>query len=104
MQAYVRELIPELTKFSLEKKLNKDYFNRIEGVYNSTDKTKLTSEEVRLLEDVYKGFLKGGIKLPEAEQVLLKEYTEDNAKKFEELRKHYKNILTSIKNYTTTPN
>ncbi len=96
MQAYVRELIPELTKFSLEKKLNKDYFNRIEAVYNSTDKTKLTSEEVRLLEDVYKGFLKGGIKLPEAEQVLLKEYTEELAKLSQEFGE---NVLNATNEY-----
>ena len=96
MQAYVRELIPELTKFSLEKKLNKDYFNRIEGVYNSTDKTKLTSEEARLLEDVYKGFLKGGIKLPENEQIILKEYTEELAKLSQEFGENVLNATNEF--------
>lgn len=96
MQAYVRELIPELTKFSLEKKLNKAYFNRIEAVYKNTDKATLTSEEARLLEDVYKAFLKGGINLPEDQQAILKSYTEELAKLSQEFGE---NVLNATNEY-----
>ena len=80
MQVYSREVIAELTKFGLEKSLNLDNFKRVEEVYQTTDKSILSTEEFRLLDDVYKNALKGGINLPEKEKTILKEYSESLAK------------------------
>lgn len=80
MQLYSREVIAELTKFGLEQQLNLDNFKRVEAVYKTTDKSLLSSEQARLLEDVYKNAIKGGINLPENEKALLKEYSEELAK------------------------
>ena len=99
MQIYSRELIAELTKFGLEKKLNPDNFKRVEEVYNTTDKTQLSSEEFRLLDDVYKGYLKGGINLPENEKALLKEYSEELAKLSQEFGE---NVLNATNEFQFT--
>ena len=43
--------------------LNKDLFKRVKVVYDTTDKSKLTEAEQKLLEDTYKGFVRSGVGL-----------------------------------------
>jgi peptidyl-dipeptidase Dcp len=96
MQVYSREVIADLTSFGLEKSLNLDNFKRVEAVYNATDPQTLTSEEARLLHDVYKGYLKGGINLPEKEKAILKEYSEALAKLSQEFGE---NVLNATNDF-----
>ena len=96
MQLYSREVIAELTKFGLEQQLNLDNFKRVEAVYKTTDKSLLSSEQVRLLEDVYKNAIKGGINLPENEKALLKEYSEELAKLSQEFGENVLNATNEF--------
>ncbi len=43
--------------------LNKGLFKKVEAVYNTTDKSKLSGEQNKLLEDTYKGFVRSGVAL-----------------------------------------
>lgn len=96
MQVYSREVIADLTAFGLEKSLSLANFKRVEDVYLNTDKTTLSTEESRLLEDVYKGYLKGGINLPEKEKSLLKEYSETLAKLSQEFGENVLNATNEF--------
>src|SRR5690606_9582233 len=57
--------------------LNEKLFNRIKAVYDDTTGMNLTTEQFRLLEDKYKGFVRSGIMLGEAEKTRLREINKE---------------------------
>ena len=63
MPAIQRELAPKLAAFSDEINQNEALFQRIEAVYNSPDKAKLTPEEQRLTWRYWNNFVRSGAKL-----------------------------------------
>lgn len=63
MPAIQRELAPKLAAFSDEINQNEALFQRIEAVYNSPDKAKLTPEEQRLTWRYWNNFVRAGAKL-----------------------------------------
>jgi peptidyl-dipeptidase Dcp len=63
LEAVAKQVVPELSKHSDEILLNNALFRRIEAVYAQRDKLSLTREQLRLLEENYKNFLRGGAKL-----------------------------------------
>lgn len=73
MQALSRELSPLLSKHSDDISLNPALFARVKEVYENRDKFGLDKEQMRLLEDTYKDFVRGGANLPEEKQAELRE-------------------------------
>ncbi|HEX8821307.1 MAG TPA: M3 family metallopeptidase, partial [Archangium sp.] len=62
-QAIEREMAPRLAAFEDEITQNEKLFQRIEAVYNSPDKAKLTPEQQRLAWVYYTRFVRSGAKL-----------------------------------------
>jgi peptidyl-dipeptidase Dcp len=62
-QAVEREMAPVLAAFSDEITQNEKLFKRIEAVYNSPEKSKLTPEQQRLVWRIYTTFVRAGAKL-----------------------------------------
>lgn len=66
-QVIQREMAPRLAAFSDQINQNEALFKRIEAVYNSPDKTKLTAEQQRLAWHYYTTLVRAGARLtPEA--------------------------------------
>ncbi|NLS96521.1 MAG: M3 family metallopeptidase [Planctomycetaceae bacterium] len=63
LEAVAKQVVPELSKHSDEILLNDALFRRIEAVHDQRDKLNLTGEQLRLLEEDYKNFVRGGAKL-----------------------------------------
>src|SRR4051812_34675178 len=62
-QIVQREMAPKLAAFNDQITQNEILFKRIEAVYNSPDKKKLTSEQQRLVWLYYTNFVRSGAKL-----------------------------------------
>ena len=64
--------MPELVKFENEVAFNDKLFERVKYVYDHEYKT-LTGEDKRLLEETYKGFVRGGALLPKEKKIRLEQ-------------------------------
>ena len=73
MQQLAQELSPILTAYSSEIQLDQGLFNRIKEAYDNTDKSSLDAESLYLMEKIYKGFVRNGALLGEAEKAELKD-------------------------------
>lgn len=73
MQALSRELSPLLSKHSDDINLNPRLFARVKAVYEKRAELNLDKEQMKLLEETYKGFVRGGANLPEDKQARLRE-------------------------------
>jgi peptidyl-dipeptidase Dcp len=62
-QAVEREMAPKLAAFADEVTQNEKLFKRIEAVYNSPEKSKMTPEQQRLVWRIYTTFVRAGAKL-----------------------------------------
>ncbi|KAF2334250.1 M3 family metallopeptidase [Flavobacterium daemonense] len=63
-----RELSPKFSEFSDKINQNKKLFTRIEAVYNSKEKSKLTGEQQRLIWLYYTNFVRQGAQLNDADK------------------------------------
>ncbi len=63
LQALAQELMPKLSEHSNNVSLNEKLFARIKTVYENREKEQLNPEQLMLLEEVYKGFVRGGANL-----------------------------------------
>ncbi len=63
IQAITREVSPKLSEYHNYVSLNSKLFQRVKAVYQQKDQLKLTSEDLKLLEDSYKGFVRSGANL-----------------------------------------
>ena len=71
LQAIAKDIVPKLSEHSDEIRLSEPLFRRIEAVYEQKDDLDLTPEQLRLLEENYKSFVRGGAKLsPEKKERL----------------------------------
>ena len=73
MQALSKDLSPLLSKHSDDINLNPQLFARVKAVYDKRDQLGLDKEQMKLLEETYKGFVRGGANLPEDKQARLRE-------------------------------
>jgi len=73
MQALAPDLSGMITDYANEVNLNPDLFKRVKSVYES--KPELNSEQKMLLDDTYKGFIKGGADLDEEAKKRFREIT-----------------------------
>jgi peptidyl-dipeptidase Dcp len=72
-QAVQREMAPRLASFNDKITQNEALFKRIEAVYNSPDKQKLTAEQQRLSWLYYTNFVRAGARLDAASKTRLSE-------------------------------
>ncbi len=63
-----KEMAPKLAALSDKIVQNEKLFKRIEAIYNSPDKSKLTAEQQRLVWDYYQDFVRSGAKLSEKQK------------------------------------
>lgn len=73
IQALEQEFYPMLSKHSDDIRMNPKLFARVKAVYEQKDQLGLDKEQMKLLEETYKGFARGGANLPEADQAKLRE-------------------------------
>lgn len=78
-QVVQREMAPKLAAFNDKINQNEALFKRIEGVYNSPDKKKLTAEQQRLAWVYYTGFVRSGARLDAKAKARLSEINQQLA-------------------------
>lgn len=73
LRAIEKEVAPMLSKLNDDIKLNDKLFARIKAVKESEEAKKLPTAEARLLDDYYKGFVRGGANLNEEDKEKLRD-------------------------------
>ena len=81
-QAVQREMAPKLAAFNDQITQNEALFKRIETVYNSPDKKRLTPEQQRLVWFYYTNFVRSGAKLDAKAKTRLTEINQELATLF----------------------
>jgi len=76
MEEIAEKIAPMLSAHSDDISLNKELFERIKTVYEKRDELNLEPVERRLLEEQYKGFVRGGANIPEEKQPRFREINE----------------------------
>ena len=76
IQALEQEIYPLLSKHSDDISLNPKLFARVKAVYDNQGQMNLDKEQKKLLELTYKGFVRSGANLSEADQAKLRELNE----------------------------
>ena len=82
MEAIAEEVTPLLSAHEDDIALNQKLFARIKAVYDkemTAGSSALSTEQRRLLEETYKGFVRGGANVPEAQQGRFRELNEQIA-------------------------
>jgi peptidyl-dipeptidase Dcp len=87
-QAVQREMAPRLAAFSDKITQNEALFRRIEAVYNSPAKSKLSSEQQRLSWLYYTNFVRSGAKLDAAKKARLSEINQKLAGLYTNFNQH----------------
>lgn len=77
LQDLIMKLMPQLTEHSNNISLNPVLFARIKEVYGTADRSSLTTEQQRLLEDTYRSFVRGGANLNDAQKAEYRQLTND---------------------------
>ncbi len=68
MEQIAEELSPMLTEFEMYTSLNAPLFERVKKVYDNRENLDLDRAQMRLLEDTYKGFVRSGALLSDADK------------------------------------
>jgi peptidyl-dipeptidase Dcp len=79
LQDLATEISPKLTEFGNDIMLNETLFNRVEKVYLNKANVQLTVEQTTLLDKTYKGFVRNGSKLNDADKEKLREIDKELA-------------------------
>ncbi len=73
MQEVAETISPKLTEFSMYVSLNEELFQRVKAVYEVRESLNLEPDQLKLLEETYKDFVRGGANLsPEDKEVYSK--------------------------------
>lgn len=88
-----KAIMPELVKFENEVAFNDKLFERVKYVYDHEYKT-LTGEDKRLLEETYKGFVRGGALLPKEKKIRLEQINN----RISDLQQEWGNMLPDATN------
>ena len=79
IQAISEEILPILTEHGDNIYLNEELFKKVNEVYENRDSFNLTTEQLRLLDKTYKGFVRSGSNLNESDKARLKEINKELA-------------------------
>ena len=77
MQALAETLSPMVTDFSMYVSLNPELFKRVKAVWDQRDKLGLEKDQMRVLEKTYKGFVRGGANLSDADKQTYSQLEQD---------------------------
>lgn len=76
-RAFEEEISPLLSAHSDDIYMNPDLFKKVKTVYDEVDSTKLSKEELKVLDNIYKRFKRNGAELSEADQAKLRELNQE---------------------------
>ena len=77
MQAIAEQVSPMLTEYSMYVSLNNDLFQKVKAVYEKKDELGLDKDQLKLLEDNYKSFVRGGANLSDEDKALYSKWSEE---------------------------
>ena len=77
MQAVAEQIAPMMTEFSMYVSLNQDLFQRVKAVYEKRNELGLAQDQMKLLEDNYKSFVRGGANLSDEDKALYSKWSEE---------------------------
>ena len=77
LQQIAEEISPMLTEYSMYVSLNNDLFQRVKAVYEKRNELGLDKDQMTLLEDSYKGFVRGGANLSDEDKALYSKWSEE---------------------------
>ena len=75
MQGIAEQISPMLTDYSMYVSLNNDLFQRVKAVYEQKDSLGLAVDQMKLLEDNYKSFVRGGANLSDEDKELYSQWS-----------------------------
>lgn len=96
LQKIVMELSPELTRYSTSVSMNEKLFARVKAVYDKRETLGLNKEQMRLLEETYKGFVRNGVNLDAKSK---KQFAKNNEELSLLTTKFNQNVLADNNNY-----
>ena len=73
LQKVAQIVAPKLSAFGNDISLNPELFKRVKQVFDTVDKSTLTSEQITLLDKTYKGFVRNGALLNDDQKAELRE-------------------------------
>ena len=77
LQEIAEKVSPMLTEYSMYVSLNNDLFQRVKAVYEKKDELGLAQDQMTLLENSYKGFVRGGANLSDEDKTLYSKWSEE---------------------------
>ena len=77
LQEIAEKVSPMLTEYSMYVSLNNDLFKKVKAVYEKKDQLGLAQDQMKLLEDNYKGFVRGGANLSDEDKALYSKWSEE---------------------------
>ena len=77
MQQIAEQLSPMLTEYEMYVSLNAPLFERVKAVYEKRNELGLDKDQMKLLEDNYKGFVRGGANLSDEAKELYSKWSEE---------------------------
>ena len=77
LQEIAETISPMLTEYSMYVSLNNDLFQRVKTVYEKKDGLGLAQDQMTLLENNYKDFVRGGANLSDEDKVLYSKWSEE---------------------------
>ena len=77
MQQIAEQISPMLTEYSMYVSLNADLFERVKAVYEKRNELGLDVDQMKLLEDNYKSFVRGGANLSNEDKALYSKWSEE---------------------------
>ncbi len=77
MQQIAEQVSPMLTEYSMYVSLNNDLFQKVKAVYEKRNELGLDQDQMTLLEDNYKSFVRGGANLSDEDKALYSKWSEE---------------------------
>ena len=77
MQEIAEKVSPMLTEYSMYVSLNNDLFQRVKAVYEKKDELGLEKDQMKLLEENYKDFVRGGANLSDEDKAIYSKWSEE---------------------------
>ena len=77
MQEIAEQISPMLTEYSMYVSLNPELFAKVKAVYEKRNELGLDKDQMKLLEDNYKSFVRGGANLSDEDKALYSQWSEE---------------------------
>ena len=77
LQAIAEQVSPMLTEYSMYVSLNPTLFQKVKTVYENRHNVSLDPDQMKLLEDTYKDFVRGGANLSDADKAVYSKLAEE---------------------------